>query len=230
MEEQLAQFRPMVEKAALVHWSRIRGRTWLSLDDLFQAGYIGLFEGLRRYDPSLSYNEKGIEAFLWLTVYSAIQKEITNHNHTLYVGVKFKRHASQIRRGGEKTVSEWAKELGVQEKTVQEMQDYLDVIYQSMDYVYNAENGDGITLHQLIPSNDCHIDDFHEATDTWERIDRACRSDLDRAIVRLKSMGYTHAEIVQMVGTNERMDNAASADKKVSAIIHRVRKRMFKEA
>lgn len=229
MEDQIAQFRPMVEKAAHVHWNRIRGRTWLSLDDLIQAGYIGLVTGLRRYDPSLSYDEKGIEAFLWLTIYHTIQKEISRNNHTLYVGLKFKRQASFMRKGGEKTVSEWAKELGVRESTVKEMQDYLDAIYQSMDYAYNDETGDGITLHQLLPSAECQIAEFHEAMEAWEWIDSACRSDLDLAIVRLKAMGYNNAEIVRMIGSHERMD-ITSPDKKVSAIIHRIRKRMFKEA
>lgn len=229
MESQIAQFRPLVEKAAGVHWRRIRGKTWLSQDDLLQAGYIGLLEGLRRYDPSRSYDEKGIEAYLWLTVYNYIQKEITNNNHTLYVGVQFKRFASCMRNNGQRTLAEWARALGVQERTAKEMQDYLAVTYQSMDHVYKEDLGDGITLHELLPSGVDAINDLHEEMDVWERIDRVCCSDLDRAVLRLRAMGYTILEIAAMIGKHERM-NIPSPEKKVSAIIHRIRKRMHKEA
>lgn len=221
MDEQIAQYRNMVEKAAKYHWSRIEGRTWLAYDDLFQAGCVGLIEGLRRYDPNTG---NAISTFLWPTIHGYIKKEITQNNHTLRVGNRFKRYASRIHASDDQDEAEWSAKLGVSVDEVRLMKEYLASGVQSMDYEY--DENEGTTLHDIIGD----VDEGYESAEIWERIEAACISELDRTIVRLRMKGHTNTEIVGMVQDvpGQKTWGRSKNMKQISETLRRLRKRMRK--
>lgn len=186
---------------------------------------MGLIEGLRRYDPSTGFKEI---TFLWPTVYGTIQKEITTHNHTLKVGNRFKSYASRIHAAADKpnapTNEQWAKTMGVSVAEVKLMRDYLATGYDSLEYEIQADGGT-YTLSDIIGAPD----DAFETVDIRDRIDRACVSDLDRAIIRLREKGFNNTEIAAMVAEvpNNRWKRSKNM-KQISETLRRVRKRMRK--
>lgn len=193
MEAEIAEYRTMVTKAAAIHWSRIRGKSYLDLDDLKQAGMMGLIDALRLYDPA-----KGNKpAYLWKTIYLRIQKEITYLNHTFYTSRYFKDHVTQVSRaGGEGDAEYWAKQLGVPLNSAREVLMHINTEFQSMDYSYDNE-GEGFTLHDLIGKPDVPEDDG------WENIDLLCATDFERKVLRLLAAGYVQREISEMTGRPE---------------------------
>lgn len=223
MEDRIAQFRPLVEKAAKRHWYRIKGKTWLAYDDLVQAGYIGLLDGLRRYDPSMG---TALSTYLWPTIYGTISKEITSNNHALKVGHRFKRYASHIHASDNQDAKAWAKRLGVSVAEVKTMLRYLATSVQSMDYPYD-DNGETVTLHEIVGVSDSAYD----TTDLREAIEEACISELDRAIVRLREQGFTNTEIVGMVDGIPGMKQWKRSKnmKQISETLRRLRRRMRRE-
>lgn len=222
--EEYSQHTHMVRQAACIHWARIKGKTWLTLDDLEQAGHIGLIEGLHRYDEDKSSGHPNAKlAYLWSTIYGNVQKEITQHNHTLRVGHKFKRKASKINRDPDKSDEDWAKELGIRVSEVRIMRKYLSAVYCSFDY---EDENTIYTMAETVAGPDQTYD--YDLADTWERLERACRSDLDRVLIRLRAMGYAPSEIVEMV-QHERLSSCNAPHKKISESIRRIRKRMLRE-
>lgn len=221
--EAIERHKKLVERAAKHYWQRIKGRSWLGYEDLLQAGYIGLVEGLRRYDPATGFKEI---TYLWPTVYGMIQKEITSHNHTLKVGQRFKNYASKIHNAlGNPDMPQddqaWSEHLGVSVDEIKIMQQYLATGYMSMEYAYD-EDGETFSLHDVIAAPD----DKFEDVDLMDRIDRACLSDFDRRIVRLRELGYTLTEITGMVPTSGKRSKNMKA---ISESLRRVRRRMRRE-
>lgn len=217
LESALLRHRPLVEKAARLQWARVKGRTWLGYEDLLQAGYVGLIEALRRFDPQMGGN-----GFLYLSIYGAIQHEVTENTHTLRVGNRFKQHASKIHASDDQDETVWAAKLGVTVSTVRRMKEYLATEFHSMDYPYDQEDGEPFTLHEITGEEDAG----YTASEIREKIESACINDFDRAIVHLRSQGYTNPEIAStLAGKFTRSQEV----KQVSETLRRIRKRMRKE-
>lgn len=220
-DEAIERHRHIVERAARRHWSRVKNRTFLEYNDLLQAGYIGLIQGIERFDPGMGYAEY---TFIWPTVYLSIQKEITENGHTLKVGREFKSLASKINASLIQDVQTLAATFGITEKEVRTVQRYLAIGYVSMDHAVD-ENGEIFSLHEKIGTVDKynHEDDF----DAWAVIDKYCISELDRAIVRLRGRGYTNMEIAQMVENvpNSRGKHSTEV-KQINETFRRLRKRI----
>lgn len=194
MEDIRAEHVTMVKKAANIHWSRIKGKTWIDFDDLMQAGYMGLIRGLRYVDP-----KKGSgKSYLWTTIYLRIQREISKTSHTLYVGESFKRCVYKIMASpGEGDAEYWANKLDVSLEHVRQVIAYVNTgsVF-SLEYEYD-EDGDGFTLHDVIGNPV----DAEEAA--WEKIDALCSTDFERQVVRLLAQGYVQREIGIMTGRPE---------------------------
>lgn len=220
-EEVIARHRSLVEVAAKKHWYRVKNKTWLSLDDLLQAGYIGLMEGCERFDPSFGVKEA---TFLWPTVDWAIRKEITKNGHTLKVGQKFKQKAIKVRNADTQDVAVLAQRLEVTEAEIKTMQAYLSTEYSSLEYDYGDE-GDNFTLHEIIGVEDR----YYEESDAREKIEQYCVSELDRRIIRLREHGYSLQEIAQMVeNVPNHKWNRPKNEKQISETLRRLRRRMQK--
>lgn len=219
-DEIIVRHRSLVKMAAGRHWSRLKGKTWLSLDDLMQAGYIGLIEGLRRYDESKGFAEV---TFLWPTVNYSILKEISKNNHSLKVGQRFKSYASKIHASESKDVSELAKMLQISVSEVKVMQQYLVAQVQSFDYTYDPEGE--FMLYEVVGG----ADPTFEENEARAKIAKYCNSQLDHEIVRLREWGYTLSEIAQMVEHVPNLRwNRGKNQKQISEALRRIRRRMRK--
>lgn len=197
MENAIERHRAMVQRAANIHWNRIKNRcTTLDLDDLIQVGLIALVLALKRVNPDAGSER----SFLWKTVYLCIQREITAHHHTLYVSHRFKRYASQIWESGElDDAGKWAQKLNITPQHAQEMLCFLTTQWHSFDKNYDVGGDQPFSLHEIIGKPDDTDED-----DAWEKIfERLCKTDFERSVLKLMYEGYVQREIGEITGRPE---------------------------
>lgn len=196
-DDAIERHRTLVKMAANRHWSRIKGRTWLGVDDLEQAGLIALVGGLARFDPEAG-NEN---SYLWKTVYLGIQKEISTHSGAFYISSLFLRCVNKIRQDEQRDATEWAKRLDVSVEYAREVIAYIGTVCQSLDAPHDVHGKDKFTLHELIANPP---DESEAEEEAWEKLfERLCKTEFEKTVLKLTYEGQTQSEIAEVTSMSE---------------------------
>ena len=184
--------------------ARASNGTGLSLEDLLQAGSLGLIRAVEKYDPELGY-AFSTYAFNW--VRQAIAREIELNGKAIRPTSGAHAFARRWRYRPEgQSKEDFAAEHGY---TLQQVERELSCLNRwsisSLDVqLTHGRDREGAALHELIPDpNSCndleHLDSIHLIEDLRQR----CPQELQ--LVELSVSGVSRTEIAAAAGVTQQM-------------------------
>ena len=198
----ITEYLPLVDKIARQVASKVGVR--VSMDDLRAEGAIGLMEATKRYDPSRPF--KGFAA---VCILDAMKKELRFMDHLSGYSRKRVKDVLKVvdelteEQGQPPTALQVAEATGLSERVVREIYEVSDTISRVELSEPIADEGDGLTLQELIVDEDAVMPDVASELNLLKPLIATLPESQQRIIELHYYEGLSYSAIAEEMGVSK---------------------------